>query len=90
MAKNKQKSQNELLFDRRKYMLMIAGLVIIALGFILMIGGGTEDPNQFSYDIFSFRRITLAPILVMGGFALQIYVILSKKKSSSDHTSKDK
>lgn len=72
-----------LLFDKRKYTLMIIGLVFIALGFILMIGGGSDDPAKFSEDIFSFRRITLAPILVMFGFVLQIYVILSKKSSES-------
>ncbi len=82
MAKKKQ-PEKELLFDKRKYTLLIAGLLIIALGFILMIGGGTEDPTKFSEDIFSFRRITLAPILVILGFALQIYVILSKKGNKS-------
>ncbi len=89
MAKNKQ-PQKALLFDKRKYNLMIAGLLILALGFVLMIGGGTDDPSEFSYEIFSFRRITLAPILVLLGFALQIYVILSRKASEPEDTTKKK
>ncbi len=90
MAKTKKTQQKVLLFDKRKYTLMIIGLLIIALGFILMIGGGTEDPTEFSYEIFSFRRITLAPILVLIGFGLQIYVILSKKHSKTEDASKQK
>ncbi len=90
MAKSKQ-PKKELLFDKRKYTLMIAGLIITAIGFLLMIGGGTEDPSKFSEDIFSFRRITLAPILVLFGFAVQIYVILSKKTDKpGEDTSKKK
>ena len=89
MAKNKQ-PRKALLFDKRKYNLMIAGLLILALGFVLMIGGGTDDPSEFSYEIFSFRRITLAPILVLLGFALQIYVILSRKASEPEDTTKKK
>lgn len=83
MAKNKQ-PKKVLLFDRRKYTLMIAGLLITGVGFLLMIGGGTDDPAKFSEDIFSFRRITLAPIMVLLGFALQIYVILSKKTTDAE------
>jgi len=49
---------------------MIAGVVLVIVGFVLMSGGGSDDPNVFSEDIFSFRRITLAPIVVITGFAL--------------------
>ncbi|MBS4012574.1 MAG: DUF3098 domain-containing protein [Bacteroidetes bacterium] len=76
--------EREILFDRRKYYILIAGILVGALGFILMIGGGTEDPNEFSYDIFSHRRITLAPILVLAGYGIMIYSILTKKKSVSN------
>jgi hypothetical protein len=76
------KPQTDFLFDRSKYTLLIAGLVITALGFILMIGGGSKDPNDFNYDLFSFRRLTLAPFLVLFGYGMQIYAILKKKKSS--------
>ena len=47
------------------YKMILIGFAIVVLGFILMMGGGSEDPNQFNYDIFSFRRITLAPIVVL-------------------------
>ncbi len=73
------KPQTDFLFDRSKYILLIAGLVVTALGFILMIGGGSKDPNEFSYDLFNFRRLTLAPFLVLAGYGIQIYAILKKK-----------
>jgi hypothetical protein len=74
----KKKQERVLLFDRSKYTLLIAGLLVTALGFILMIGGGSDDPAIFSEDIFSFRRMTLAPILVLAGYGIQIYAILKK------------
>ena len=55
---------------------MIIGLAVIALGFILMIGGGSDDPNVFNPAIFSWRRIRLAPALVIIGFGIQVYAIL--------------
>lgn len=76
------KPQTDFLFDRSKYILLIAGLVVTALGFILMIGGGSKDPNEFSYDLFNFRRLTLAPFLVLAGYGIQIYAILKKKNST--------
>jgi hypothetical protein len=75
------KPQTDFLFDRSKYTLLIAGLVVTALGFILMVGGGSKDPNEFSYELFSFRRLTLAPFLVLFGYGMQIYAILKKKRS---------
>lgn len=76
----KKKPETDFLFDRTKYTLLIIGLVVTALGFILMIGGGSDDPNQFSYDLFNFRRLTLAPFLVLLGYGIQIYSILKRKK----------
>jgi len=65
------------------YKLMLVAFGLIVLGFILMIGGGSKSPDEFNYDMFSFRRITLAPILAVGGFAFMIYAIMKKfdKKS---------
>ena len=71
----------EFLFSKRNYQLLIAGLVLIAIGFILMIGGGSEDPNQFNPEIFSFRRITLAPIVILAGLVVEIYAILHRPKA---------
>lgn len=62
------------------YKLMLGGLAVIILGFILMSGGGSSDPNVFNEEMFSFRRITLAPILVLGGFAFEIYAIMKRPK----------
>lgn len=63
---------------RRNYMLLAAGFVIILLGFVLMAGGGSDSPDEFNYAMFSWRRITLAPILVIGGFVVEIFAILKR------------
>ena len=77
MGEKKRKDKNNFIFKKRNYKIMILGLVIIAVGFILMSGGGSEDPNIFSPDIYNFRRIRLAPTLVLLGLGIQIYAILS-------------
>lgn len=76
------RSHNErFLYNKSNYMLMGIGLLLIILGFILMVGGKSEDPHQFNYDeIYSFRRITLAPILVLAGFVVEIVAIMRKPK----------
>jgi len=61
---------------------MIAGTVIIALGYLLMMGGGSDDPNVFSEEIFSFRRITLAPIVIIIGFLVVMISIMWKEKGT--------
>lgn len=66
------------------YKLMLIGFVIIVIGFILMAGGGSDDPNVFNEDMFNFRRITLAPILVLGGFAFEVYAIMKKPKKKRE------
>ncbi|MDM9631367.1 DUF3098 domain-containing protein [Robiginitalea aurantiaca] len=79
-----QKKSQEFIFQRRNYLLMFIGLVFIALGYILMAGGGSEDPEVFSEAIFNFRRIRLAPTLVLIGLGIQVFAILAnpnKKKS---------
>ena len=60
------------------YKLMLIGLGIIVLGFILMSGGGSDDPAVFNWSMFSFRRITLAPILVLFGFGFEIFAIMKR------------
>ena len=62
------------------YKMILIGFAIVVLGFILMMGGGSEDPNQFNYYIFSFRRITLAPIVVLAGFGFVFWAIMRKPK----------
>ncbi|WP_416989429.1 DUF3098 domain-containing protein [Alistipes dispar] len=63
---------------RRNYILLAAGFAVIVLGFVLMAGGGSDSPDEFDYSMFSWRRITLAPILVIGGFVVEIYAILKR------------
>lgn len=69
-----------LVFRKENYLIMAVGFAVVLLGFALMIGGATDDPNVFPADeIYSFRRITLAPILVLTGFAIEIYAIFFRK-----------
>lgn len=63
----------------RNYKILLLGFVLIVLGFVLMTGGGSDDPMVFNYEMFSWRRITLAPIVVVIGFVVEIYALLSKK-----------
>lgn len=73
------------LFDKENYMWMIGGILLIFIGFLLMSGGKSPDPHQFNYDeIYSFRRITLAPIIVLLGFGVEIYAIMKKPKESDN------
>jgi len=72
--------KQEFLFDGINYKILLIGIAVIALGFILMSGGGSKDPNVFNEDIFSFRRIRLAPTTVLIGFGITIYSIFKKSK----------
>jgi hypothetical protein len=84
MAKKNKEKENFALAPEN-YKLLIIGFVIIVIGFLLMLGGETDDPAVFNPDeIFSFRRITLAPIVVMFGFVFEIWAIM-KKPSSPSH-----
>lgn len=74
--KRKQSSKGEFIFGKKNYKWLFIGLAFIAIGFILMAGGGSDDPNVFDESIFSWRRIRLAPTLVLIGFGIQVYAIL--------------
>ncbi len=67
-------------FGKENYILMMAGVVLIIVGFILMTGGGSKDPNVFNEDMFDFRRLTLSPILILIGFGLEIVAIMKRPK----------
>lgn len=71
-------------FNRMNYILMLIGLGVMFLGYILMMGGGSEDPNVFSEDLFSFRRITLSPILILAGFVIEIFAIMHRPKAKDN------
>lgn len=74
----KDKHDKDMPLTMRNYILMLIGAVVIVLGFLLMSGGTKATPEEFSYDIFSWRRISLAPILVVAGFAFEIYAIMKR------------
>ena len=70
--------------SKENYILIAIGAAIILIGYALMLGGGTDDPKVFNADtLFSFRRITLAPIMIVFGFIFEIYAIMKKPKSGS-------
>lgn len=70
----------DFLFENINYKILLIGIGVIALGFILMSGGGSDDPNVFNDAIFNFRRIRLAPTVVLIGFGITIYSIFKKAK----------
>ena len=74
-------SEGNVLFTKENYKWMLIGLVVMAIGFFLMAGGKSADPNVFNdAEIYSFRRITLAPILIVGGLIIEIFAIIKKPK----------
>ena len=77
---NKNEQKQEFLFEKVNYKILLIGIAIITLGFILMSGGGSDDPKVFSEDIFSFRRIRLAPTVVLIGFGIVIFSIFKNRK----------
>ena len=77
MKNNEQKP--DFLFEKVNYKILLIGIAVIALGFILMSGGGSDDPTVFSEAVFSWRRIRLAPTVVLIGFGIAIYSIFKKK-----------
>ncbi|MDP2721337.1 MAG: DUF3098 domain-containing protein [Bacteroidales bacterium] len=85
MATNVQKKTNKeeirgFAFQRVNYIMLISGLLVLSLGFLLMIGGGSEDPNVFSNGLFSFTRLTLSPILILLGYVIEIAAIMYHPK----------
>lgn len=77
-----EKKQHDFLFEKVNYKILLIGIAIIVLGFILMSGGGSDDPKVFSEAIFSFRRIRLAPTVVLIGFGTTIYSIIKNPKKT--------
>lgn len=73
-------NQKQLPFAKMNYILVLVGIFLIALGMILMIGGGSTDPDVFNDKMFNFQRITLSPILILAGFVVEIVAIFWRKK----------
>lgn len=79
---NKNTDSSRFMFDKINYIIMAVGLVVLALGFFLMSGGATTDPNIFpKEEIYSTRRITIAPIVILLGFAIELVAIFYKATS---------
>ncbi len=74
-------NQDVMPFGKQNYIIVLIGIALIALGFILMIGGGSTDPDVFNEKMFNFQRLTLAPILVLAGFVVEIVAIFWKGKN---------
>lgn len=79
-SEGKEANETKMALGRTNYVMMLAGLGLIIAGFLLMAGGGSDDPAMFNEKMFSFRRITLAPIVVIAGFVLEVYAIMSRRK----------
>ena len=78
--KKTESTKKQFIFGKRNYQFLFLSLAVISLGFFLMTGGGSSDPNVFNPEIFSFRRIRLAPTLVLLGFGIAVYSILTSPK----------
>lgn len=89
MGEKKWKEQSrfvpDFIFEKQNYRLMFIGIGFIILGYLLMSGGGSDDPNIFNPEIYNWRRIRLAPTLVLIGFAIQVYAILLKPNQKKDN-----
>jgi hypothetical protein len=83
--KSAPESSQAFLFDKENYMWMIAGVALIFIGFMLMSGGKSANPHEFHYEeIYSFRRITLAPIVVLLGFVVEVFAIMKRPNDAAD------
>lgn len=79
-SKKGEEVKADLAFGKENYKLLLIGLAFIVAGFVLMIGGGSDDPKVFNEAMFNFRRITLAPILILTGYVIEIFAIMKKPK----------
>ncbi len=79
--KAKKETKQVFLFGKRNYIIMLVGLFLIALGFVFMAGGGSDDPTVFNEEIYNWQRIRLAPTLIIIGLGIEIYAILANPKN---------
>ncbi|RAJ85974.1 Protein of unknown function (DUF3098) [Chitinophaga dinghuensis] len=72
------------IFPKENYRIMLIGIIVIIVGFLLMLGGKSTDPNTFNAnDVYSWRRITLAPIVIVGGLLIEVYAIMRRPKQQA-------
>jgi fumarate reductase subunit D len=80
---NKEEQSNMVFaFNKTNYTILVAGLLVLIIGFLLMVGGGSDDPEVFSDAIFGFRRLTLAPILILLGYLIEMFAIMYRPKDT--------
>jgi uncharacterized membrane protein len=84
MSTTEDQGKETFALSAKNYKMMLIGIAVVIVGFVLMIGGGTENPMEFSDDIFDFRRITLAPIVVLIGYVVIFYAILKKDSTQAE------
>ncbi len=77
---NKETEKRDFVFGKENYIIMVVGLVVLAIGYILLSGGGSNDPDQFSEALFNSRRMLWAPIFIVGGLVIEVYAIMKKAK----------
>ena len=82
-TQNKTEEGPRFAFEKQNYILVIVGLVVLAIGFLLLIGGGSEDYTVFNDSLFNFQRLTLAPILILAGYVIEIFAIMKLPRSKS-------
>ena len=81
--KKEPEDKKQFAFSKKNYIILIIGLLLIVIGFLLMIGGGSDDPEVFNPAIFNVQRLTLAPIVILAGFVVEIFAIMWRPKSSN-------
>ncbi len=71
-------NKKEFVFGRENYKYLILGLILLMAGFLLMAGGGSDDPDVFSYSLFNFQRLVLSPLLIIAGFVVEFFAIMKR------------
>ncbi len=82
VSSKKKEEDKSFVFNRENYILLLVGLALMAIGFLLLIGGGSKDPEVFSDALFDFQRLTLAPILIIAGLVVEFYAIMKRPKKA--------
>lgn len=86
MDERRETAPNTLAFSKENYYIILAGIAVLTLGYLLMVGGGSDDPKEFNPEIFSAQRITVAPVTLLIGFGVVLYGIMKTPKQSTEPT----
>jgi len=83
MAVSNSNEEVQFAFSKKNYMFMGIGVLLLFIGFALLAGGGSDDPNVFNPEIFNSQRLVVAPLFMLSGFVLEIYAIMYRKKGEA-------